>query len=194
MNETLVIGSTVADVIINVSKLPETGEDIVFSSQEVNLGGCAFNVSEILRHFAIPYTLCSPVGNGIYGDFVKKSLCERNIKIFAESKEENGCCYCLVDSNGERSFMCRHGAEYKFDRANFSEIDFSKIDSAYICGLELEESTAENEIEYIEEIFNFHKKNRFKIHFVFRTGTENHVLEGTAYEKNFCLQSGDSFE
>ncbi len=186
MNETLVIGSTVADVIINVPKLPETGEDIIFSSQQVNLGGCAFNVSEILRHFKIPYTLCSPVGGGIYGAFVKQSLKKKNIKIFAESNEENGCCYCLVDEKGERSFMSRHGAEYKFDRKNFSDIDLSKIDSAYICGLELEESTAENEIEFIEEIFNFHKKNGTKFTLYFAPAPRIMFLNDSLMQRIFA--------
>ena len=70
MKRTLVIGSTVADIIIGVKTLPASGSDINTESHVIKLGGCAFNVSEVLRHLAVPYTLCSPVGTGAYGDFV----------------------------------------------------------------------------------------------------------------------------
>ena len=152
MKQILLIGSTVADVIINVPRLPQTGDDVLLTNQSVHIGGCAYNVSNMLSHFRIPHTLCSPVGSGIYGDFIKNFFKKNNLSIFAEAEEENSCCYCLVDSNGERSFVCGHGAEYKFKRKYFNKIDVENTDSAYICGLELEEDTAGEEVSYIEEL------------------------------------------
>ena len=72
--EILVIGSTVADVIVNVDVLPATAQDIHVKSQTVSLGGCAYNVSAMIDLFGVPYTLFSPVGKGVYGDFVRKEL------------------------------------------------------------------------------------------------------------------------
>ena len=60
--EILVIGSTVADVIVNVDVLPATAQDIHVKSQTVSLGGCAYNVSAMIDLFGVPYTLFSPVG------------------------------------------------------------------------------------------------------------------------------------
>ena len=54
MKQTLVIGSAVTDVIINIDHLPHTGEDIHISSQSRSLGGCACIVSDILRHSGAP--------------------------------------------------------------------------------------------------------------------------------------------
>ena len=51
MNQTLVIGSAVVDVIVRVEHLPKCGEDVHVSSQSRSLGGCAYLVSDILRHF-----------------------------------------------------------------------------------------------------------------------------------------------
>lgn len=114
MKQTLVIGSAVVDVIINIPHLPKTGEDVHISRQSRSLGGCAYIVSDILRHFGVPYSLCTAVGSGIYGDFVRQQLEARNVPIYVRRAEENGCCYCMVEADGERTFIVDHGIEYTF--------------------------------------------------------------------------------
>ena len=54
MKQVLVIGSTVTDVIIHVDHLPKTSEDIHVIGQTMSLGGCAYNVSDMIRHFQVP--------------------------------------------------------------------------------------------------------------------------------------------
>ena len=151
MKQTLVIGSTCAVVVIRVHALPARGGDALISAQELLLGGCAYNVSDTLRHFAIPHTLCSPVGSGMYGRFVAEQLQARHIPVFCRTERANGCCYCVVDASGERTFLCEHGAEYLFDRAAFDSVDLSGVDSAFFCGLELEEVTAGAEVAFLED-------------------------------------------
>lgn len=153
MKKTLIIGSTVVDVIIGVDKLPTTQEDTHTTSHKMNLGGCAYNVSEIFRQSKTPYLLASPVGSGAYGEFVKNKLTEKNIPIFVKTPEiENGCCYCFVEESGERTFISHHGAEYLFSKEWFTNIDINDFDSVYICGLEVEEKTGENLVAWLEEI------------------------------------------
>lgn len=153
MKQTLVIGSAVVDVIVNIPHLPKTGEDVHISRQTRSLGGCAFLVSDILRHFGAPYSLCTAVGTGIYGDFVGKKLEERGVPIYVRRPEENGCCYCMVETEqgGERSFIVDHGIEYTFYEAYLERIDTQSIDSVYVCGLEVEEYTGENIIAYLRK-------------------------------------------
>ena len=152
MKKTLVIGSTVVDVIIGVDKLPTTQEDTHTTSHKMSLGGCAYNVSEIFRQSKTPYLLASPVGSGAYGEYVEKKLTEKNIPIFVKTPEiENGCCYCFVEESGERTFISHHGAEYLFSKEWFSNLDLSDFDSVYICGLEIEEKTGENIVSWLEE-------------------------------------------
>lgn len=151
MKQTLVIGSAVVDVIVNIPHLPKTGEDVHISSQTRSLGGCAYLVSDILRHFGAPYSLCTAVGTGIYGDFVHKKLQERGVPIYVRRPEENGCCYCMVEDGGERTFIVDHGIEYTFHEAYLEKIDRESIDSAYVCGLEIEEETGWNIIAYLQK-------------------------------------------
>jgi len=153
VKQTLIIGSAVVDVIVNLPHLPQTGEDVHISSQTRSLGGCAYIVSDILRHFDAPYSLCTAVGTGIYGEFVKQKLEERGVPIYVRRSEENGCCYCMVETErgGERSFIVDHGIEYTFSEEYLEQIDTASIDSVYVCGLEIEEATGGNIIAYLQK-------------------------------------------
>src|SRR5574344_194615 len=151
MKQVLVIGSTCVDVLLSVDHVPVSGEDISVSTQQLRIGGCAYNVSDMIRHFGIPYTLCSPVGTGIYGLFVESKLAEKRIPVFARiPNKENGCCYCIVDKTGERTFLSFHGAEYLFKKEWFQTIDRDSYDTIFICGLELEENTSSDLVSFIE--------------------------------------------
>ncbi|MDD3367665.1 MAG: PfkB family carbohydrate kinase [Lachnospiraceae bacterium] len=150
MKKALIIGSTVADVIIEIDHLPTTEEDIHPHSQTVSLGGCAYNVSNMLRLFMVPYTLFSPVGTGIYGHFVKHALAEKGIISPLSVEEENGCCYCFVEATGNRTFLSVHGAEYRFQKEWFAELNADEISCVYVCGLELEEETGEHILAFLE--------------------------------------------
>ena len=149
------IGSAVCDIVIPVDHLPSRSEDINLYQQDMSLGGCAFNVCNCLRHFGIPFIPFLPVGSGIYGRFVRESLEERGITSFCPAPEaENGCCYCLVEPDGERTFLCYHGAEYLFEEGWFSMLEESgetqQTDSIYVCGLEIEERSGERILAFLE--------------------------------------------
>ncbi len=79
MKKILLIGSTVADIIINLDHLPTTSADVNIVSQEMSLGGCAYNVSNMIHLFEVPYRLFSPVGTGLYGDFVRNQLAAKGL-------------------------------------------------------------------------------------------------------------------
>ena len=153
--KTLVIGSAVCDIVIPVDHLPSRNEDINVYHQDLSLGGCAFNVCDCLHHFGVPFTAFLPTGGGIYGQFVKNALKERGIESFCpETEAENGCCYCLVEPDGERTFVCYHGAEYLFEEEWFRLFERSQeaedTDSVYVCGLEIEEKTGERILAFLE--------------------------------------------
>lgn len=154
MKKTLCIGNTTVDVIITINQLPSTTQDLNIKKQQLMLGGCPFNVFNTLKKFKpSSVQLCSITGSGIYGDFVKKEFRQRNIPVFAKLENvENGCCYCLVDQKGERTFMALHGAEYLFIKEKMDCINLAEVDSIYFCGLELEEKTGEDFVAWLETI------------------------------------------
>lgn len=148
----LFIGSTVADVVVRVPHLPVTGEDEHVLSQQTNLGGCACNAFLTARKAGdTPCVLFSPVGTGVWGDWVRKALADRGIvSAVPDVQEENGCCYCLVEETGERTFLSHHGTEYLFRRSWFDAVDLTDYAGVYLCGLEVEERTGDEVIAALE--------------------------------------------
>lgn len=152
MKKILVIGSTVADIIINLDFLPTTADDVHVKSQTMSLGGCAHNVADMIRHFGVPFTLFSPVGTGLYGDFVRNQLAAKGLASPMPTPDmANGCCYCFVEESGERTFIVDHGAEYLFYKEWFDQLKLDKLSCAYICGLEIEEKTGGVIVDFLEE-------------------------------------------
>ena len=151
MKQTLVIGSTVVDVLLNIPFLPRQGNDINITSSEYRIGGCAYNVFKTLKTFKSPAVLCSPVGTGVYGRMVKESLEKEGLFPIAELETENGCCYCLIEPNGERTFLSHHGAEYLFSKSWMTQLDLSLAGSVYISGIDVEEPTGDEIAGFAEE-------------------------------------------
>lgn len=151
MKQALIIGSTCVDVIINIDHLPVTEENIRPTCQSMALGGCAYNVAYIMRLLGASHTFISPVGGGTYGDYVAKQLKQLGVPVAVRVPEkENGCCYCLVEAGGERTFMSYHGVEYTFQKSWMEPYNADNYGLTYVCGLEIEEPTGINLIEYLE--------------------------------------------
>lgn len=146
----LVIGSTVVDVILNVNKMPLIGEDENINEQTLSIGGCAYNIFHTLKYLGVDCDLFSPVGKGIYGDYVRSYLNDEKVSILLESHQDNGCCYCIVDQSGERNFLAMHGAEYIFENEWFELLKDKKYDMIYVCGLELEERTGQYIVDFLK--------------------------------------------
>ena len=139
------------DVVLKIPFIPRRGEDINVTASEYRIGGCAYTVYKNITLLDSPALLCSPVGSGVFGLMVKEHLEKEGLKPFVTLEKENGCCYCLVEPDGERSFLSHHGAEYLFSRSWMGNIDMDKADSIFICGLEVEEDTGDELVAFVYE-------------------------------------------
>ena len=77
----MLLDQDVCDVIIRLHRIPQVSGDENIIHQELSIGGCAYNVAHILDNMHCPYDLFSPVGQGIYGDFVRKHFKERRFQL-----------------------------------------------------------------------------------------------------------------
>lgn len=140
--KTLVLGKTLVDVIVNVDNLPKTGDDLVCNKHVISMGGCAYNVATILKYFGIEHDLVSPVGKGIYASIIKEELVKNGYKIYIEDKSaDNGYCLCLVEKDGERSFITIPGIDTTYKSEWLEKIDSSSYDNIYISGYEMEDES-----------------------------------------------------
>ena len=152
MSKALVIGSTVCDVMVYLDRLPSREGDAHIHEQTWSLGGCAFNVTSVLHALGQNVDFISPVGTGIYGDFVKAELERLGIQTPISVTGANGCCYCFIESDGERTFLSDHGVEYGFQKEWLQSLGQKRYDFIYLCGLEVEEPTGMELIQSISKL------------------------------------------
>lgn len=150
MKKCLVIGAAMLDIVMEIDELPKKGADVYASTQEMAVGGCAYNVADIMKHLDIPHTLFAPLGTGPYADIIaeKLKLTSHHTPIKSE-QGDNGYCLCLVEGDGERTFITLPGVEVAFQKEWFLMLEESEYDSVYISGYEMENDEAI--IEFLEK-------------------------------------------
>ena len=151
MKRLLIIGSTCVDVILRLDHLPTTGEDM-HPVQRFAMGGCAFNVAQVPKAYDVDLRFVTPIGDhGVFSDFVRAHLSNAGFRgPITVPDSENGCCYCLVERSGERTFLSVHGVEYSFHAAYMDTFAGEHFDYTYICGLEVEEKTGGELVAWLE--------------------------------------------
>jgi sugar/nucleoside kinase (ribokinase family) len=82
---------------------------------------------------------------------VEEHLAKEGISPFVKLDEENGCCYCLIEEDGERTFLSRHGAEYLFSRTWMAALDYEGIGDIFVCGIEVEDPTGSEIVDFVYE-------------------------------------------
>lgn len=152
MKKCLVIGATMLDIVANLDSLPVRGGDTYIKQQEMMLGGCAYNVASILKHFNIPNTLFAPIGSGMYASFIENKLKEEGYSSPIKSIDmDNGYSMCIVEADGERTFITLSGIECYFRKEWFDSLDINLYDKVYISGYELEGEGGNVILDFLED-------------------------------------------
>ena len=135
----IVIGAAMLDIVMEIDQIPKSGTDVYAKGQSMMVGGCAYNVADILKHFGVNYTLFAPIGTGMYADFIRKELKKAGHESPVHCEDsDNGYCLCMVEADGERTFLTVPGIECHFQEEWFSALPVDSYDSVYVSGYELE--------------------------------------------------------
>lgn len=133
--KTLVIGAAIIDMVLQVDRVPASGEDVLGRDLRTMVGGCAYNVAATLRNLSCEHDLCVPVGEGAHADIIKKELQNKGYPVLIHDEEkDNGFCFCLVEKSGERTFITAQGIEGEFRMEWFQNIDMSEYKNVYLAG------------------------------------------------------------
>lgn len=139
----LVIGAAFVDVIVNVPQLPTAGGDVTGMPVSSVVGGCAFNVDGALRRAEVSSDLLVPVGQGQYAEVVRQTMAAKHIPLLLQVQGmDNGWDLCMVEPNGERTFLTVPGVEQKWEPAWFEKLPLSQYDYVYLSGYEAEDEAA----------------------------------------------------
>ncbi|MFF2908353.1 PfkB family carbohydrate kinase [Paenibacillus sp. NPDC057934] len=177
----LVIGAAVVDVIIQLDRLPRTAEDVMAEHKETIVGGCAYNVSNILNQLHVNYSLFAPVGQGSYGDIVKAQLQKDGVPVLLEDLSgDNGWNLSIVEHDGERTFITIPGIETRWAAHWFESLDLASYDYIYVSGYELEGPSGPVILDALSQ-----RKSGGKI--VFDPGPRGEFLEPSILERIFSM-------
>lgn len=136
--KTLVLGAAIVDIIMKIPKLPKSGEDVLCTEKKLTVGGCAYNVANILRGFNVEHDLFVPIGSGMYADIIRKALNEDGYDVLiSDSEMDNGYCLCLVEDDGERTFITVKGIEGLHKREWFNSLNMSEYENIYVAGYQV---------------------------------------------------------
>ncbi|GGE54765.1 sugar kinase [Pullulanibacillus camelliae] len=147
----LVMGSAILDVILTIPSLPKSGEDVFAKQEESFVGGCAYNVANILKRCGVNYDLMVPIGNGPNGKRIQEQLIEDNHSlIIKDNHEDNGWCLSIVEEGGERTFITMTGIENDWKPEWFEHIDIFAYDYIYLSGYTFEGHSASVVLEELK--------------------------------------------
>lgn len=136
----LIVGGACVDVTLAVEHMPVTGGDAYARAKSTQIGGCAYNVAYALRCLGIQHDFIAPIGKGPNADLVKEQLTKDGYKLeIFDPSYDCEQCLCIVDRNGERTFIAIPGIEYHFKSQWLENIDLNQYDLIFITGFDIAE-------------------------------------------------------
>lgn len=137
-----IIGSAFVDMILSVHKMPHVGADVEGHFGKTVVGGCSFNVSDVLWKLGLPFDAYMPVGEGQFANLIEQTMKRRNMPVYRQTgMGDNGCCLSIVDHTGERTFISMFGIERRMQREWFDRFDLTQFDYIYVSGYQAEGET-----------------------------------------------------
>lgn len=138
----LVIGSAFVDMVINVQEMPQAGADIEGDYRCTTVGGCSFNVADVLNKLHLPFDSYMPVGEGHFANLITEAMTARGYPIYRETGQgDNGWCLSLADASGERTFISMFGIERKMKADWYDAFDMGRYDYFYVSGYQADGET-----------------------------------------------------
>ena len=154
MKKTLMIGPSYVDINAKVRKLPKGNEDMDILSTSQKISGSGYVCANVFEKLGMDYELISPVGEGVYGDAVKKQALEDHIALQYVDEMMNGCTYTLHDLHDETSRFIMPGAEYYYSRYFVDDYSADEIRSVCVFGdmLTLDTQCTSELVETLEDL------------------------------------------
>ncbi len=147
-----IIGAAFLDVVVKIDKIPKSGEDVQGIYKETVVGGCAFNVADVLYKLNLPFDVFIPAGSGYYGNIVKKALTKNNYPIYELNSDiDNGWCLSLVEYNGDRTFITMSGIENEMCQKWFADFAIADYDYFYLSGYQMENNNGKVLLEVLKQ-------------------------------------------
>lgn len=128
MNPKLItIGDLNADFLATVKSLPEKGEEIQTNTFEIYAGGSAANTAVTAQRLNLESGFIGRVGKDYFGNFLEEEFEREGVvtkEVQRDEEKGTGAMMIIVTPDGERTMICRRGAN--------TELDPEKINLDYV--------------------------------------------------------------
>ena len=134
----LQMSGVVVDFVHYVKRLPASGEEVEAESASLMAGG-GFNAVAAARRLGVAVAYGGALGLGPFADIARAALEREGVRLLQSSPADidQGVCVVLVDPQGERSFITRHGAERAITAAALAAIPAAEYDWVLLSGYSL---------------------------------------------------------
>lgn len=128
-------GQVVVDLVMGLSKLPESGGDVLASSARFEAGG-GFNVMAAARRSGMPVLYLGRHGTGRFGDLARRAMAAEGIEFSAacSQDQDTGISVALIEPSAERSFISYVGAEGGLSAQDLNSVTVQGDDYVYVSG------------------------------------------------------------
>ncbi|PQV56003.1 sugar/nucleoside kinase (ribokinase family) [Defluviimonas denitrificans] len=106
------LSGVIVDHIYWVEAVPRAGEEAIVRRAVLCAGG-GYNAMVAARRAGMAVAYAGTLGTGPFADIVAAALADEGIDTLRErlSGQDQGCCTCLIDRAGERTFVAASGAD-----------------------------------------------------------------------------------
>ena len=131
-------GNAVVDVVLEVPDLPERGGDVLATRTWTAAGG-GFNVMAATARQGAAAVYAGAHGTGPFGDQARAALRAEGIEILLPPRtdRDTGFVTCLIDAEGERTFVTSPGAEATLGPDDLDAVHPAPDDVVYLSGYSL---------------------------------------------------------
>ncbi|MFE2425811.1 PfkB family carbohydrate kinase [Streptomyces sp. NPDC059373] len=129
------LGNVVMDLVLEVPVLPERGGDVLATRTGSTPGG-GFNVMAAAARQGLPVLYAGAHGTGPFGDRARAALRTEGIETLLppRAQPDTGFVVCLVDAEGERTFVTSPGAEATLTPEDLAQLRPGPGDLVYLSG------------------------------------------------------------
>lgn len=124
-NRVLVIGSSNADIVLNVPRNPFKGESLLVDKRTSGLGGKGSNRAVALSRLGASVQLCCKIGRDAYGESILQAYEHENLSaelILFDDEIGTGTAYVLLDEDGNNTILSYLGANDTFNRQDIDKV------------------------------------------------------------------------
>jgi sugar/nucleoside kinase (ribokinase family) len=129
------LDTVMIDIVLRISKIPESGSDVLASEHLIATGGGYNSMSAAARQ-GVGAVYAGRLGRGPFSSIARASLESDHVEspIEADAVHDAGFCVALIDDGGERTFITSAGAESSLRSSDLTSLDVRSGDYVLVSG------------------------------------------------------------